>query len=665
MGPKSRNILCFIFIPFLLLLLLGCDPDPVTYSLEIIIEPEAGGTVEPDTGDFPAGTSLVLKVTAAENFEFLEWDGPHGAQVTEDEGEWKILMDGDKEITAVFIDVSLEELDKVERPYWDRDKIKWQDVSNASEYEVILFKDGDSIIAVSVVSGVEEYDFSDYMVQEGSGSYTVTVQALGDNIDYLDGPPSDPSDTRIKYTLIMEIGEGKGLLTPEEGSHLYTSGDSITLVATADAGLKWVFNKWEGPVQDSTENITEVIINEDTTVRAFFSGGFYGGSGTPEDPFWVNSSRELDLIRDHLNKSFILKNDIDLEDFFGGAGWVPLGGEKEPFMGTLDGDGNKIVNLRINRANEDYIGLFAATHNDAIIKNMEIEDFDIRGKVRVGGLVGVNCGKIENVIVSGQLRGDHRIGGLVGQNEGLIEFCQANVEVRGRIGTHLQIRYRRIGGLVGTSEGSIKDSVALGNVWGDFLVGGITGENEGTIIRCYAAGNIEGEERTGGLCGHNQGTIEQSFANGDVDWGKIRDKAGQYFGGLVGLNGSFLGSDPDSGTVSDSYATGDIEARIYVGGFVGRNNGSLYNSYAAGNVFFQQAPAGMLVGFGNDHIDYCYYDSSKTGNVNIWGEGKTTAAMMKGSTFQPEWDFSSIWTIKEDESYPYLRWQDDENIPYP
>jgi hypothetical protein len=30
-----------------------------------------------------------------------------------------------------------------------------------------------------------------------------------------------------------------------------------------------------------------------------------------------------------------------------------------------------------------------------------------------------------------------------------------------------------------------------------------------------------------------------------------------------------------------------------------------------------------------------------------------------------KWDFVDIWDIKDEESYPYLQWQGDENIPSP
>ncbi|MFW6026714.1 MAG: hypothetical protein ACOCRX_10260 [Candidatus Woesearchaeota archaeon] len=39
--------------------------------------------------------------------------------------------------------------------------------------------------------------------------------------------------------------------------------------------------------------------------------------------------------------------------------------------------------------------------------------------------------------------------------------------------------------------------------------------------------------------------------------------------------------------------------------------------------------------------------------------------MLKKETFtSEEWNFTDIWDIDEDNSYPYFQWQ-DENIPYP
>ncbi len=56
----------------------------------------------------------------------------------------------------------------------------------------------------------------------------------------------------------------------------------------------------------------------------------------------------------------------------------------------------------------------------------------------------------------------------------------------------------------------------------------------------------------------------------------------------------------------------------------------------------------------------------KTTGLNDQGKGqpKSTEEMIQQNTFEPEWDFDTIWDIDEGSSYPYFQWQDN-NIPTP
>ena len=77
-----------------------------------------------------------------------------------------------------------------------------------------------------------------------------------------------------------------------------------------------------------------------------------------------------------------------------------------------------------------------------------------------------------------------------------------------------------------------------------------------------------------------------------------------YVGGLVGSN---------YGTVSNSYSTGNVTGESYVGGLVGSNiYGNISNSYSTGNVTGESYDVGGLVGYNsNGNIS----NSHSTGNV--------------------------------------------------
>ena len=132
-------------------------------------------------------------------------------------------------------------------------------------------------------------------------------------------------------------------------------------------------------------------------------------------------------------------------------------------------------------------------------------------------------------------------------------------------------------------------------------------------------------------------------------------------GGFVG--GCYLCEEE---TIENSYTTGNVlvtigagnfsGARITIGGFSGGGS-DLTNCYAAGKV--TGINTGGLVGADNVNakVISSYYDSETTGQ-NDTGNGipKTSMEMMQQATFEG-WDFTSVWTIDEGTSYPFLQWQ--------
>ncbi|UQW97810.1 S8 family serine peptidase [Rummeliibacillus sp. G93] len=87
---------------------------------------------------------------------------------------------------------NLVTLNQVQKPTWRGETIEWTSIPNASQYEVRLYKE-DTVISTQRVSGsVHELDLFNEM--DSNGTYTVTVQAIGDGVNYQDGPVSPESD---------------------------------------------------------------------------------------------------------------------------------------------------------------------------------------------------------------------------------------------------------------------------------------------------------------------------------------------------------------------------------------------------------------------------------------------------------------------------------------
>ncbi len=251
---------------------------------------------------------------------------------------------------------------------------------------------------------------------------------------------------------------------------------------------------------------------------------FAGGTGSASDPYQIATADQLDLVRNYLGVGlyFELTADIDLSSY---ANWEPIGtsGYNDYFFGNMDGNGFKITNLKIDKQEEDYIGLFQSSMG--IITNIFLENIDVNGNIYVGGLVGYNDGTISNSYAGGRVSGGNQdVGGLVGRNDGTISNSYANGSVGGS--------YYYVGGLVGYNYyGTISNSYATGSVSGKNTVGSLVGVNHnGVISNNYATGSVTGTYVVGGLVGYNDGTISNSYATGSVSGGN------QYMGGLVGTN---------------------------------------------------------------------------------------------------------------------------------
>ena len=200
-------------------------------------------------------------------------------------------------------------------------------------------------------------------------------------------------------------------------------------------------------------------------------------------------------------------------------------------------------------------------------------------------------------------------------------------------------------GLFGCSRVATLKNIKLTdvNLKGKDNVGGLVGDfNNGTMENCSATGIIVGEKNTGGLVGnHSYGTITKSYSTCTVTGTRI-------VGGLAGSS--------NSGSIEKSYATGNVTGSgDNIGGLIGYNGNPVTNCYATGGVSGSSSIGGLIGKNTSGTITLSYYDKETTGQTDTGkGEGKTTADMKKQDTFVG-WDFTDIWSMVEDTSYPTLK----------
>ena len=236
------------------------------------------------------------------------------------------------------------------------------------------------------------------------------------------------------------------------------------------------------------------------------------GDGTTGSPYQIIDEYGLQGIGTHLDKSFVLNNDIDASktiNWNAGSGFTPIGNEVYRFSGSFNGQGKIIKHLFINSTNK-FIGLFGG--NIGEIKNVGLDNINVSGTSFIGGLVGYNQGSITNSFSRGKVSISNNsqmytfIGGLVGSNDGSIDNSYSNSTVSG-----LQI----VGGLTGDNSGSISNSYSSGRVSGSSDVGGLSGDNYGSIQNSYSTANVSGSSNVGGLIGDNShpGTVTNNYWN--------------------------------------------------------------------------------------------------------------------------------------------------------
>ncbi|WP_338634145.1 Heme/hemopexin-binding protein precursor [Sporomusa ovata DSM 2662] len=163
-------------------------------------------------------------------------------------------------------------------------------------------------------------------------------------------------------------------------------------------------------------------------------------------------------------------------------------------------------------------------------------------------------------------------------------------------------------GLFACSSGTISNLGLVGvNVSGGSYVGTLIGYSSGgATTSCYSTGTVSGTANVGGLIGYvNAGTVSDCHSEAVVTATADTDNNSNA-GGLIGKN---------KGTVTNSYSTGAVTANgSYIGGLIGYNAGAVTDCYATGDVTLTNSGTagtaycvGGLIGYNNGGaITDCY-----------------------------------------------------------
>ena len=235
------------------------------------------------------------------------------------------------------------------------------------------------------------------------------------------------------------------------------------------------------------------------------------------DPVNISNEAELRAIANNLAGEYNLTADITVE-----GDWTPLGDDKNPFTGKLNGNGHVIKGIRVQNAGRNE-NAFIGAIKDATITKLGLENVDILGDTNAGGLVGKDKGNntISECYVTGKVAGRDHVGALIGGcGDALtrIENCYGI--------TYSYSREHQAAGLVGTPVNLVIDKCYFG---GTILgvkncVGGIAalldGGQQHEITNCFVAApmmirintDMGDQHRILGSTGNNNNTLLNDYA---------------------------------------------------------------------------------------------------------------------------------------------------------
>lgn len=217
----------------------------------------------------------------------------------------------------------------------------------------------------------------------------------------------------------------------------------------------------------------------------------------------------------------------------------------------------------------------------------------------VGGIAGTNSGKVENAYNESIVSGRNNVGGILGENSGKNVSNVANASnVTGEAGNGAASNF--VGGLVGDNEGSITNGRNNGKITGNNYVGGLVGKNGAgstlTNLVNDSAAAITGDNFVGGIAGSNAGTIT-AIDQQLVNRGSITGQT--YVGGVAGVN-------TKTGVIANTISSIALHVKTpysddsndpkYFGGVVGQNQGTIQGATNESSVDVAADGASMVGG---------------------------------------------------------------------
>lgn len=301
----------------------------------------------------------------------------------------------------------------------------------------------------------------------------------------------------------IEVKNSNGtVMNAENGVYSLPAGDyTYTVKASGYKAVKGEITLAENRVVGVTLVATKVWDGETKTEPAKIDGVYQ-----------ISNGAELEWFADYVNAGnkdadAVLTDDIELGDEDVKRVHTPIGNSTNAYNGHFNGAGHSIKYL--SASGTTNIGLFGATGADAVIERVTLENANVTGAISVGGIVGLNAGKVYACTVSGTItQNDYKdkgIGGIVGTNSGTVAYCYSSASL---VKGHSR-DYGYFGGIVGDNSGLVDSCYNLGEIGAAYRVGGIVGGNTGSVKNSFNIGTVPSSKKA--AIGNNSGKVENCF----------------------------------------------------------------------------------------------------------------------------------------------------------
>jgi len=236
----------------------GGGDDTATPTFTLTMAVNGSGSITPAAGahDYSEDEVVNITATAASGWQFSGWIGD---VANSDSNSTTVTMDTNKTVTVNFSEIPPETVTVTLTMAVNGSGSTTPAVGTHQYVE-------DEVINITAIAA-SGWQFDGWTGDVANSSPT-TITVTMDADKTVTANFSETEEPVVTITLTIAVN-GSGSTTPAVGTHEYTEGEVVNIIATADDG--WQFDGWTGAVADPDSATTTVTMSANKTVTANFS----------------------------------------------------------------------------------------------------------------------------------------------------------------------------------------------------------------------------------------------------------------------------------------------------------------------------------------------------------------------------------------------------------